>query len=69
MDRQGFSLKNRKTCEITNRVIEQVHFFYKKGGKAALVSMINFYSQWGLIPKNPLARGSLGLNLTHRKFG
>jgi hypothetical protein len=23
---QGFSLKNRKTCEITNRVIEQVQF-------------------------------------------
>jgi hypothetical protein len=23
---QGFSLKNRRTCEITNRVIEQVHY-------------------------------------------
>ncbi|MDR2743387.1 MAG: hypothetical protein LBB98_14735, partial [Treponema sp.] len=27
---QGFSLKNRKTCETTNRVIQQVYYDYKQ---------------------------------------
>jgi hypothetical protein len=36
---QGFSLKNRKTCKTTNRVIEQVYYSGKPGFRRFTLEM------------------------------